>query len=64
MKAPLLLEKMCAQLRNAELDHWVAPVRTLYHTTYREAYAAGRGDCEERWTERQEDEHDDALGRD
>jgi hypothetical protein len=64
MKAPLLLEKMCAQLHEAELDRWVAPVRTLYHTTYREAYEAGRGDCEERWTERQEDDDDDALGRD
>lgn len=63
MKAPMLLDKLCAELQEAELGRWVAPVRTLYHTTYREAYAAGQGDCEERWTEQQEDADDDTLRR-
>jgi len=55
MKAPVLLDHLCTQLREAQLDHWIVPVTALYHTTYREAYAAGKNDCEERWADHFED---------
>ena len=59
MKAPILFEQLCAKLREAHLTQWIAPLTTLYHTTYRDAYAAGKGDCEEQWLLREED--DDAA---
>ncbi|NBV25191.1 MAG: hypothetical protein EBS05_25140 [Proteobacteria bacterium] len=63
MKAPVLFETLCVQLREAKLTAWIGPVTTLYHTTYREAYAAGKGDCEERWADQQEEEADDDRRR-
>ncbi len=55
MKAPVVLETLCEQLREAQLHAWVTRVTQLYQLTYREAYAAGQSDCEERWADQQED---------
>jgi hypothetical protein len=59
MKAPVVLEALCEQLREAQLEGWTARVTQLYHLTYREAYAAGQGDCEERWADLQEEDDDE-----
>lgn len=59
MKAPMLLDKLCAQLQEADCGSWVPSVRALYHTTYKEAYAAGQDDCEEQWSERTTDEREE-----
>lgn len=59
MKAPVLLDTLCAQLREAELGVWVPRITHLYHLTYREAYASGQGDCEERWEDQREEDEDE-----
>ena len=59
MKAPVLLDALTTQLREAQLGEWASRVAQLYQLTYREAYAAGRGDCEERWEEQREEDEDE-----
>lgn len=62
MRAPLLLEALLQRLRLLKV---AAPVREdvqeLYDVTYREAYADGRADCEDRFVVDDEDDEEIPL---